>query len=75
MLGKAWHRRVKRNTSQEELTQRLDDAVEKIGIKMSWEEGDFAINDNLGNCHYASPGTQNSKHKAGLRSARDGYGR
>lgn len=37
MLGKAWHRRVKRNTSQEELTQRLDDAVEKIGIKMSWE--------------------------------------
>ncbi|CAK9004775.1 unnamed protein product [Durusdinium trenchii] len=52
---------------QEELTQRLDDAVEKIGIKMSWEEGDFAINDNLGNCHYASPGTQNSKHKAGLR--------
>eukprot|EP00434_Breviolum_minutum_P017820 symbB.v1.2.015729.t1/scaffold1184.1/size176679/9 len=52
---------------QEELTRRLDEAVDKIGIKMCWEEGDFAINDNLGNCHYAAPGTQNPKRKAGLR--------
>lgn len=52
---------------QDELTRRLDEAVDRIGIKMSWEEGDFAINDNLGNCHYASKGTQNPKKKAGLR--------
>lgn len=55
------------NVVQEELGERLDMAVEKIGIKMCWEEGDFAINDNLGNCHYAAPGTQNPKSKAGLR--------
>eukprot|EP00435_Cladocopium_sp_Y103_P024686 s220_g6.t1 len=52
---------------QDELTRRLDEAVDRIGIKMSWEAGDFAINDNLGNCHYASKGTQNPKKKAGLR--------
>merc|ERR1719436_1199563 len=52
---------------QDELTKRLDEAVGKIGVKMSWEAGDFAINDNLGNCHYAAPGTQNSARKAGLR--------
>eukprot|EP00933_Yihiella_yeosuensis_P043619 TRINITY_DN384_c2_g1_i1.p1 TRINITY_DN384_c2_g1~~TRINITY_DN384_c2_g1_i1.p1 ORF type:complete len:295 (+),score=34.01 TRINITY_DN384_c2_g1_i1:209-1093(+) len=52
---------------QDEITQRLDEAVGKIGIKMRWEEGDFAINDNVGNCHYAPPGTQNPRHQAGLR--------
>lgn len=52
---------------QDELTKRLDAAVDKIGVKMKWEVGDFAINDNLGNCHYAAPGTQNPKQKAGLR--------
>merc|ERR1712232_1234850 len=52
---------------QKELTDRLDEAVEKIGVKMNWEAGDFAINDNLGNCHYAAPGTQNPAQKAGLR--------
>lgn len=50
-----------------ELTQRLDEAVGKIGVKMNWEEGDFAINDNLGNCHYAPPGTQARRASAGLR--------
>merc|ERR1712173_440306 len=52
---------------QDELTRRLDEAVDKIGVKMQWEAGDFAVNDNLGNCHYAPPGTQNSRRKAGLR--------
>jgi len=52
---------------QEELTDRLDEAVDKIGLKMNWEAGDFAINDNLGNCHYAAPGTQNAWKQAGLR--------
>lgn len=52
---------------QDELTERLDEAVEKVGLKMDWEAGDFAINDNLGNCHYAAPGTQNAAKVAGLR--------
>lgn len=52
---------------QDELTQKLNEAVDKIGLKMKWEAGDFAINDNLGNCHYAAPGTQNSSSRAGLR--------
>jgi len=52
---------------QKQLTERLDAAVDKIGVKMKWEVGDFAINDNLGNCHYAAPGTQNSSRHAGLR--------
>jgi len=52
---------------QDELTQRLNEAVDKVGVKMQWEAGDFAINDNLGNAHYASPGTQNFRKAAGLR--------
>lgn len=52
---------------QDELTERLDEAVDKIGIKMAWDVGDFAINDNVGNCHYAPPGTQSSARSAGLR--------
>lgn len=52
---------------QRELTQRLDEAIDKIGVKMNWEAGDFAINDNLGNCHYAPPGTQSRRNSAGLR--------
>jgi len=52
---------------QAELTTLLDAAVDRIGVKMCWEAGDFAINDNLGNCHYAAPGTQNRKTEAGLR--------
>lgn len=50
-----------------ELTERLDEAVGKIGVKMNWDEGDFAINDNLGNCHYAPAGTQARRASAGLR--------
>eukprot|EP00927_Polykrikos_kofoidii_P077922 TRINITY_DN74806_c0_g1_i1.p1 TRINITY_DN74806_c0_g1~~TRINITY_DN74806_c0_g1_i1.p1 ORF type:complete len:348 (-),score=41.62 TRINITY_DN74806_c0_g1_i1:152-1195(-) len=55
------------NVVQEELTRLLDEAVDKIGVKMKWDVGDFAINDNLGNCHYAPPGTQNLAPGAGLR--------
>lgn len=58
---------IRPNLVQDELTRRLDEAVDKIGVKMIWEEGDFAINDNLGNCHYAAPGTQNPQKTAGLR--------
>eukprot|EP00961_Rhodomonas_salina_P250558 3387053-Rhodomonas_salina.4 len=43
-------------TIQLELGQKLDEAVAEIGIRMQWEAGDFAINDNLGNVHYATPG-------------------
>lgn len=52
---------------QNELTERLDKAVDTIGVKMNWEVGDFAINDNMGNCHYAPPGTQTAANEAGLR--------
>uniref|UniRef100_A0A7S1AZ28 TauD/TfdA-like domain-containing protein n=1 Tax=Noctiluca scintillans TaxID=2966 RepID=A0A7S1AZ28_NOCSC len=52
---------------QAELTERCNAAIETVGVKMVWEEGDFAINDNIGNCHYATPGTQNKKARAGLR--------
>merc|ERR1712224_412783 len=55
------------STIQNQLTELLDAAVDKIGVKMRWEEGDFAINDNLGNCHYAPPGTQNARKHSGLR--------
>merc|ERR1711941_243647 len=58
---------LKPNKIQDELTEQLDKAIDQIGVKMRWEVGDFAINDNLGNCHYAAPGTQNPKRKAGLR--------
>jgi len=52
---------------QEELAERLHEAIGKIGVMMKWEAGDFAINDNLGNCHYAAPGTQSPRRHAGLR--------
>ena len=52
---------------QDELTDACQTALEKIGIKLDWEEGDFAINDNLGNAHYATPGTQIDASRAGLR--------
>jgi len=58
---------IEHDEMQEELTRKLDAVVDKIGIKMQWEEGDFAINDNLGNCHYAAPGTQAKRQSAGLR--------
>lgn len=51
----------------EELTAKLHEAVDRIGVRMQWEVGDFAINDNLGNCHYAAPGTQAARRNAGLR--------
>lgn len=58
---------IKPSIIQRELTERLDEAIDKIGVKMNWDVGDFAINDNLGNCHYAPPGTQNPAASAGLR--------
>jgi len=58
---------VRKERVQDELTALLDSAVDTIGIKMNWEVGDFAINDNVGNCHYAPPGTQTPAQKAGLR--------
>merc|ERR1712216_582611 len=52
---------------QAELTTCLNEAVDKIGLKMVWQESDFAINDNLGNSHYAAPGKQTRRSRAGLR--------
>jgi len=60
-------RLLRSDVVQDEVTALLDQVIDKIGVKMDWEPGDFAINDNLGNCHYAPPGTQNSRRKAGLR--------
>jgi len=62
-----WKEVIDSGVVQAELTQRLNEAVDQIGIKMDWEVGDFAINDNLGNAHYAPPGTQARAAKAGLR--------
>lgn len=49
--------------------QEIGQALDKSGLilKMQWEKGDFAINDNLGLAHYASPGTQADREKVGLR--------
>jgi len=58
---------IRSDVVQDELTRKLDDAVDKIGVKMKWQVGDFAINDNLGNCHYAPPGTQSTRSSSGLR--------
>jgi len=53
---------------QAELTRALEQALEDgVGIKMSWEPGDFSINDNLGLAHYACPGTQKDWREVGLR--------
>mmetsp|Transcript_22908 Transcript_22908/g.52496 ORF Transcript_22908/g.52496 Transcript_22908/m.52496 type:complete len:301 (-) Transcript_22908:21-923(-) len=65
--GGTVRRALDHSEMQEELTLKLDAIVDTIGIKMQWEEGDFAINDNLGNCHYASPGTQTKRAIGGLR--------
>merc|ERR1712008_126430 len=53
---------------QREITHEIE-KLEKKGliIKMKWQEGDFAINDNLGLAHYACPGTQRPKGEIGLR--------
>jgi taurine dioxygenase len=36
-------------------------------LKLQWQEGDFAIIDNLGLSHFASPATQKPREEAGLR--------
>jgi taurine dioxygenase len=50
---------------QEEITKAINDS--NLVLKMSWQEGDFAINDNVGLAHYAVPGTQKASRSAGLR--------
>ena len=48
-----------------EITAKLEDP--KVMYELEWEEGDFAIVDNLAVAHYAVPGTQKPVHEAGLR--------
>jgi alpha-ketoglutarate-dependent taurine dioxygenase len=50
---------------QRELTEKLDEALDTIGIRLQWEEGDMAFNDNLAMAHYASPGTQGGGGREG----------
>ena len=50
-----------------QLTEACQRTLPAYGLKMRWEEGDFAINDNTGNAHYAVPGTQADPRTAGLR--------
>jgi hypothetical protein len=52
---------------QQELTEKLDAAVESIGVKLEWEDGDLAFNDNLAMAHLASSGTQGGRSGVGLR--------
>jgi taurine dioxygenase len=52
---------------QDQLTARLDAAVDAVGVKVAWEMGDFALCDNLGAVHYAPPGTQGARDRVGLR--------
>ena len=49
----------------DKLTEKLEDPSRCYAL--DWEEGDFAIIDNLAVGHYASPDTQASVSKAGLR--------
>ena len=47
------------------LKRELEDP--KHNITVEWEEGDFALVDNLALAHYAVPGTQASSAENGLR--------
>eukprot|EP00466_Bigelowiella_natans_P016753 jgi/Bigna1/76871/fgenesh1_pg.44_\ len=50
---------------KERLLKLLEDPKRNISIQ--WKTGDFAILDNLAVAHFASPGTQDSRKKSGLR--------
>lgn len=52
---------------QDELSGKLNVAVDEIGYKMRWEVGDFLFCDNIGSVHYATPGTQSDSKEMGLR--------
>lgn len=52
---------------QRQLTNAIENNVDRLGLKMKWEEGDFMINDNLGLAHFASDGTQVCHKSNGLR--------
>ena len=52
---------------QQELTREIESRLDKFGLRMKWQQGDFMINDNLGLAHYASEGTQQDWQTVGLR--------
>ena len=52
---------------QQKLTQSIESKLDKIGLRMKWQKGDFMINDNLGLAHYASQRTQSEAKNVGLR--------
>lgn len=52
---------------QEEIARAAEDALDHIGVRMTWEVGDFAISDNIGNAHFPSAGTQDDPAEVGLR--------
>jgi taurine dioxygenase len=52
---------------QNEITRAIENCADEFVLKLQWQEGDFAIIDNLGLAHFASPATQKPREEAGLR--------
>jgi taurine dioxygenase len=52
---------------QGEIMRAIENCAQDLVLKLQWQEGDFAIIDNLGLAHFASPATQKSREEAGLR--------
>jgi taurine dioxygenase len=52
---------------QDEITRAIENFADDLVLKLQWQEGDFAIIDNLGLSHFASPATQKPREEAGLR--------
>ena len=50
-----------------ELSARLFEAMDSLGVKIDWEPVDLAFNDNLSNAHLACPETHADPANAGLR--------
>jgi len=52
---------------QDEVTRAIEKSFPEFGYRAKWENGDFAISDNLALLHYAVPGTQASNTEKGTR--------
>jgi taurine dioxygenase len=67
VVGRDPNAMVPASEIQNEITRAIENGADDLVLKMQWQEGDFAIIDNLGLAHYASPETQISRKEAGLR--------
>jgi len=62
------YQKHKNDQIQNQLTKSIENMeFGSSKLRIDWKKGDFSINDNLAMAHYATPGTQNSAEKAGLR--------